>query len=146
MTPSELRIGNWVRHYDEWSYRQPDIGPFLKYDFQWEDRDWYGVGESCMDIEKIQPVPITEEWLVKLNFEKETDQWRIDRYNNPHESHVIYDLKGSDQRSSVHFISSTYGGFSELNIVYKYNTDTIRDIQYIHQLQNLYFAINDKDL
>ena len=63
INPRELRIGNWVRHSAKWSYRQPNNGPCSEFDFQWEERDWYAIGECTFDFELIRPIPLTEEWI-----------------------------------------------------------------------------------
>lgn len=122
MKANELRIGNWVRHYNSWSYRQPDQGPFLEFDFQWDDRDWYGVGEACMEIDKIEAIPITPEWLKKFGFEYEKQTvggW--ERWENKR-------IKLLDKKFTW--------GIGEYSPY----------IQYVHQLQNLYFALTGEEL
>jgi hypothetical protein len=64
---NELRIGNWVEHDDSWCYRGEDVTVF-----QWETSDWYALGECTLFLESIKPIPLTEEWLVKFGFIKET--------------------------------------------------------------------------
>jgi hypothetical protein len=61
---NELRIGNWVRHQDYWSYRQSN--DFKEFDFIWNESDWYAVCECTLDLDIIEPIPLSEEWLVKF--------------------------------------------------------------------------------
>ena len=69
--------------------------------------------------ELIKPIPITEEWLIKFGFEKRTP----DGY---------YFDKG---RMSINLP----------DVYYKINFTLVK-IYYIHQLQNLYFALTNKEL
>jgi len=87
---NELRIGNWVYHNPNiWSYRNDDgvisnYGEFNSDCFQWEESDWYAIGECTLDFEKcIKPIQLTEEWLVKFGFKKH------------HISHIVYELNGT---------------------------------------------------
>ena len=72
---------------------------------------------------KAKPIPLTEEWLLKFGFE--------------------FGIKLQDfARGKYQFVQLKnkilYGEFSEEGIFY-YNTKT--KIKYVHQLQNLYFAL-----
>ena len=72
-----------------------------------------------------KPIPITESWLLSFGFEQRDHLWSIDidRYNK-----IYYN---SDQK----ILFSGQLGFSIQH-----------DITYIHQLQNLYFALTQKEL
>lgn len=131
MKKSELRIGNYFRHYNEWSYRQPDNGPFNEFDFQWEERDWFAIGESCLNLEKIKPIPLTEEWFLKFGFEKEQvcapgiAEWD-----------EFYLNKVTISAIGVNMTGYKFGG----------GDTPLVDVRYVHQLQNLYFALTGTEL
>ena len=82
---------------------------------------------SCFTIETLtkaskqqlwcKPIPITEEWLLKFGFEG----WDLDIY-------------------TMNLITNNFCIlFDELEIVAK-------NIKYVHQLQNLYFALTNEEL
>ena len=68
----------------------------------------------------ITPIPLTEEWLLKFGFEKDSD------------GYLIY------MKSRI-FIEFTTRGHYEIS---EYDTE----IKYVHQLQNLYFALTGNEL
>lgn len=112
---NELRIGNWVEHKKEWSHRSAGIvAPFF---FQWEDRDWYALGESTMDLDAVQAIPLTPKILKGAGFDK------LDPYD-------IY--------SNCKIGIAVHGdGYQiERSIAFKY----------VHQLQNLYYAMTGEEL
>lgn len=114
---NELRIGNYVSdNFASDSF----FAQVKKLDFT---RCHYGNFHSCYS--DLKPIPITEEWLLKFGFEQRDHLWSIDidRYNK-----INYN---SDQK----LLFSGQLGFSIQH-----------DIKYIHQLQNLYFALTQKEL
>ena len=79
-------------------------------------------------IEKpdYQPIPLTEEWLLKFGFE-----WSIQ-----HQAHY---LNGFD------FVIDICTDYSRV-IKYKRGGEVMTRIQHVHQLQNLYFALTGEEL
>lgn len=81
-----------------------------------------------MPIETIKPIPLTEEWLLKFGFKKRKNRhlfyWEnkivISEYKDEFEN-FFYPKTGYDIRFS-------------------------NEIQFIHQLQNLYFALTNTEL
>jgi hypothetical protein len=82
-----------------------------------DEYDWY---------EEYKGVPITKEWLLNFGFKFSTKQRSYS---------VIYDFIDSYKTFKVEICG---------NGVYLSNGTTY--IKYIHQLQNLYFAITQKEL
>lgn len=83
---------------------------------------------SCfsVEIEKFyKPIQITEEWLKYFGF----------KYNNP--TYEWYD------QNAVFFIQVNYLGF---DLIAKFHNQVIKEIKYVHELQNLYFALIGKEL
>tara|TARA_R110000868_G_scaffold328540_2_gene589371 strand:- start:610 stop:1002 length:393 start_codon:yes stop_codon:yes gene_type:complete len=126
MKATELRIGNWVHHNTNWSTRNGDK---KKFDYQFEERDWYFDAECLLSIENdLQPIPLTEEWLVKFGFEKLTsksDGFIVDSYSYTRGVSFIVHFDG--ERLSTNFWQGN-------------------EKKYVHQLQNLYFALTGQEL
>ena len=130
MKASELRIGNWVRHNSEWCYKRGDSAnpniDISEFEFQWDDRDWYALGELCIDLENISPIPLSPEWLEKFGFHK----CNISSYLDiGMDFSIAYD--GED---GIYICA--------IGMDYNYYTN----IEYVHQLQNLYFALTGEEL
>lgn len=127
MEAKELRIGNWVR-YDGW---HPDLvaknRPIIPYDTQieyielddYEGEDVYVIGSTHIRafIDSYSLIPLTEEWLIKFGFER----WN-DVYNFYHKLNGVEIENGN-----------IYVGHGN-------------EIKYVHQLQNLYFALTGEEL
>jgi hypothetical protein len=123
INPRELRIGNLVRGIDA-PYPasiegiDPNGGVFLLGDsIPWEPSE-------------VSPIPLTEEWLVKFGFKAENDLNLDFRFPNG-TRHLI--TRESD--------SGWYYGF-ECYLVELPNIE----LNYVHQLQNLYFALTGEEL
>jgi hypothetical protein len=104
MKANELRIGNWVR------LREHDA--FIQI-------EQYQLCES--ELINVQPIPITEEWLLKF--------WFI---SNPYEDRY--------EKGSIHIECLKTKGETYLWI------ENMPHIKYVHQLQNLYFALRGEEL
>ena len=102
MKATELRIGNWVL--------SPTEG-----EIQIEN------GWQIDEGEEVEPIPLTEEWLVKFGFE-----------NNS---------MNLDEEGFLHLDISFIGGVN----VY-INDMEYPNINYVHQIQNLYFALTGQEL
>lgn len=120
MRANELRIGNWVNSQFGGIQQVVDVMcdgvNTLKYD--------------GINYEFIDPIPLTEEWLLKFGFE----------YNDYYKN---YKIKADIYYHSVKLDDG----------VWCYNNDYsdagcyfISEIEYVHQLQNLYFALTQTEL
>lgn len=69
------------------------------------------------NIDSYKPIPLTEEWLLKFGFENQLVEFVLDNFY----------LK----RTKNHF---------------EYYCNNRAEIKYVHQLQNLYFALIGKEL
>jgi hypothetical protein len=91
----------------------------LKFDF-----------EMGWNFDYIKPIPLTEEWLLKFGFEKK---------------YQTFEFKGLNiDGTVVHFSFDKW--CSEYDIE---NCDFIEipaECKYVHQLQNLYFALTNEEL
>lgn len=136
MKANELRIGNWVNHKVDWSYRSENKKkPFY---FQWNENDWNALGECALFLESVEPIPITEDWLVKFGFTKEKSSdfgdIELHKFISGSEYIVWY------QDGSVAIGGSKEETFKGLCFC------SNQIFQHIHQMQNLYFALTGEEL
>jgi hypothetical protein len=123
MKAEELRIGNFVYQTEHKFSSNP-----FKSIKQFDESNWYRIGECIEFLEDFEPIPLTEEWLLKFGFSKNrhTYNW--------------------------HNVSEYFGMIEQYGVTFTYvesgNFDTIygREIRHVHQLQNLYFALTGKEL
>lgn len=117
MSTNELRIGNWIDtkdfHFDK-----------FKGLYQY-DPEWYKY------VHMFEPIPLTEEWLLKFGFrmEKGADFFYCKRTKMPNvtlEVNLNFRVILFDRKRKV---------FTDI----KYT-------KYVHQLQNLYFALTGEEL
>ena len=133
---NELRIGNFVSINNGFemlvhSIFQNDtvyldfIPPLVNEGDIWEE-----------DFKDINPIPLTEEWFLKFGFKK-----------NKHEN-LILNLE-LDRKLEI--IETKEGFYIELVQLPELSCEDIqfivlRKIEYVHQLQNLYFALTGEDI
>ena len=109
MKASELRIGNWV-----------EIQGLESKIISVDTEGCICENEYCEDFENnnitqnLQPIPLTEEWLERFN------------WNPPKDIGVAFSLTTDE----IHFVAGNY----------------YKKIEYVHQLQNLYFALTGEEL
>ena len=114
MKSSELRIGNYV-------YFHGDVEEINMV-------DGYGIigreeQPSC-PIEEFEPIPLTEEWLLKFGFEK-----------NDNNQFIL--MEGSVDI----LFNKDLNGWTCDGINFSINMT-----EHVHQLQNLYFALTGEEL
>lgn len=77
---------------------------------------------NLQSAQKYEPIPLTEEWLLKMGFEKDGKYYSKGSFHYHEFGHIFI---GNDHVSSGH-------------------VDAL--IKYIHELQNLYYALKKKEL
>lgn len=97
-----------------------DITQIMNFAF-WEkhEKEFYGI--------RWQPIPLTEEWILKFGFiceESKSDVWF-------HPKHPLFEIRWYAEYEYQHLWDGSYTG---------------AQIQYVHQLQNLYFALTGEEL
>jgi len=122
--PNEVRKGNLIT-YDGIIFEIHTIAD----EFPTLNTSEFGIG--VVDWKNINPIPLTEEWLIKFGW----------IYNEECKSFEKYP-KG-DVRMNLQYrdVSSSYTMF---NYVLKATIAT--RIFYVHQLQNIYFALTKEEL
>ena len=125
MKANEVRIGNYYYHH---------IVDMLDDRKEWDEicqidyDDFRILTES--DCPEYKPIPLAEEWLKRFGFKKHysgTRKWQLDKESK------FYIIK----------IKNRY--LAKLKL-YKTDGIILRKIDYVHQLQNLYFTLKDEEL
>lgn len=141
MNQNELRIGNLVTNefYESFcdiikveSIHEGGINVIAS-----DDDKPYGMAQPLLDFEytfdKLKPIPLTEEWLLKFGFLKD------DRKSK----HAIL--------STMYFLGHGLKLWSIINgtrFRHDFNCDYLTgiNIDYVHQLQNLVFTLTGEEL
>ena len=123
----ELRIGNLVWDNYGGIYKVVNIN---SEGFDYIDAvkpNFKAIGRY--ELDSLEPIPLTEEWLVKFGFEQEEIQTKSDGTTEiGFVKDIIMVLKGTN------FYYAAPYGYPNARIVY------------VHQLQNLYFALTQTEL
>ena len=115
MKATELRLGS-LFDYKQCIYAANVIRDNFVY-----GKNVNGFAPGEFPIDKINSIPLTEEWLLKFGFEKDNEL-----------NFVKFSFK-------VHFWSN-YNSY-----MYGWIGGNI-EIKYVHQLQNIYFALTGQEL
>ncbi len=123
MKAEELRIGNWVldAECEPYYFQVEQISKFVGYDLFAVYRN------GSIKTKEPEPIPLTEEWLVKFGFEK------VDHIHG----YSFWSLSKSKINKchiNVYEHTTTWMGYN------------IKHVKYVHQLQNLYFALTGEEL
>jgi hypothetical protein len=130
MTANELRIGNWVNWDGDDHQEIALVASICKEE----------VGFRCGDfglIENIEGILLTEDWLYKFGF-KNIDKGDNDyiTYTDPnHDYYLQIDVRRKDGKYSI--LDNSFDDLRDFSMI---------DIMYVHQLQNLYFALTGEEL
>lgn len=131
MNANELRIGNLiVRNYDE---KHQEIDKITGYDL-WHSEKINEINHF-IEWKVIEPIPLTEEWLLKFGFKKDDKSfWK-------HWLNYYLELTnfGAEYWYPIYAEVPELSGNDEQRI-------HLTCIQYVHQLQNLYFALTGEEL
>jgi hypothetical protein len=116
MKSNELRIGN---------YFLDDIGNDSQYEVITGKHIWDFDDDTIDDYYK--PLLLTEEWLLKFGFKKLSNEWLR--------------LEVCKKWGSLY-----WEALSGFRLTINSNEIQLSHIKYIHQLQNLYFALTGEEL
>lgn len=121
MKSNELRIGNYFLENGNIKKVNPNIIEQL---FESESRKW------------AEPIPLTEENLLKLGFNTQYKKgW------------IGIDVKHGNGTTTDFVLSYPQRmGMWQTFFAFEYDGFRFVELQYIHQLQNLYFALTGSDL
>ena len=133
METTELRIGNLVSIFDI----VYEVRGMLSYGIYSKKLMCDNAQEDFEHIKNIQPIPLTSHWLLKLGFHKSKNPNGDDCY------HIL-----NDDGFSVDFTVEHWTN-PDINIKYHNHFHIFavrRKIKYVHELQNLYFWKEGKEL
>ena len=136
MKASELRLGNLVN----WGVNiVPVKSIHTESVLKDEVRVYVELNEKlqnyCLDITEIEPTPLTEEWLLKFGFKKQDYKMSgcsIYKLGNI----IIMNSFRDDGRKDM---GITVEGISP-------PTWSLANLYFVHQLQNIYFALTGEEL
>ena len=120
MKANELRIGNWVK----WNYEESSDGNAYPVEYGYE------LDDIKNNPNIVKPIPLTEEWLEKFGFE----QMKL--------------YTGDNCFVKEKFCVLCDGQLKNYDLRLTFDSDqTIRiKLDYVHSLQNLYFALTGEEL
>ena len=133
MKANDLRIGNLVLALTgETKYTEVVVNTIFGYGIN----SYYNEAEYLYD--EIKPIQLTEEWLLKNKF-----FLRKFDYSIPiSDCEVVWlTLIPQDEECTAYSVCVTQTDEDELD-----QNVFLSDISYVHQLQNLYYALTNKEL
>lgn len=131
MKANELRIGNLVY------CKTNDVDTGAR-KIEVRDVTYHVIYAMLNDNWAYEPIPLTEEWLLRFGFEKHKVKNYYSKRCGEYEMQVSMNIfSGSLEKDSSWFVSIKIDyGNQPLTLVR----------QYIHQLQNIYFELSETEL
>jgi hypothetical protein len=130
--PKELRVGNWLQYKNTpFEVEEIVIGGINMYQ---EGYSVYGFGEC-------DTIPLIPEILEKCGFMDipfQRGMAFINLDSSPYDNRV---LEYSKSTNNIYIVCSQGGEGEEIN-----TTKMLTQVKYLHQLQNLYFALTGSEL
>jgi len=140
----ELRVGNFVQFGNDTEWHEVEAISLSQNIDKPDLIHLTGNGITNRD-EQIFGIPITEEWLLKFDFEKDKEKGRHGyRYSIGHQD-FRYVMSKDWREETTHHFGIWYTDSprkSDLTEVFGF-TD---QVQFVHQLQNLFFALTREEL
>ena len=131
MKSNELRIGNWVNSNGEDHQENALIASICREEVGFKSGD-YGL------IETIDGIPLKEDWLLKHGFFVENFDYSIPISD----CKVVWlTLIPQDEECTAYSVCVTQTDEDEDD-----QNVFLSDISYVHQVQNLYFALTGNEL
>ena len=120
---NELRIGNLLQRLDGSAF---EVGAY----------NILAINDYPKYLQP-NPIPLTEEWLVKLGFEKRKDKT----------PKIALDIVCVWNKKQFFFFYESKNNFIAIDFLNSddFGTKTT-EIHYVHQLQNLYFGLTGEEL
>lgn len=125
MTANELRVGNYVE-IDQYPNNRVVV----------EIKDGSSIDQAIKFNAK--PIPLTEEWMLSFGFESSLDDPECTGTETPNGE---YGIIRTEQMS----LEIMFGFTNDGSILVDLNDSPFK-LDYIHQLQNLYFALTGEEL
>jgi hypothetical protein len=132
MKANELRIGNYL----ELPTRDEEI--IIVEEILRDNFIICNVTSNEWPITDYAPIPLTEEWLLKFGFEKPGDVWYNLKFNSLHYKYERHRRHGELSCTLSYYCCIGDGRRDGAYLGY--------ELKYVHQLQNLYFALTGEEL
>lgn len=134
ITSKDLRIGNYVSIQNETVKVESidDTGINLNVDYHLSEIDYGAMFNNSYPY--LKPILITEEWLVKFGFVKEINQ--DDNFTN-----IKFTIGKVSMRKEI------WKGYTDdlFNFTLYFGDDCLISLQFLHQLQNLYYFLTGEE-
>ena len=142
---NELRIGNLVMQNGFYGYVYSIDSPEPRKEKRFSDKaiiTLFDNGLTTVPIDEIEPIPLTEEWLLKFGFEKY--DWFDGCFIKCNNKHLMIQFYEPKQEILIYFtkISKDKDGHKMNGRDYLFKLKKY----YVHKLQNLYFTLIDEEL
>lgn len=127
MEAKELRLGNYIMDSPINGNKPLEVHAIYSNLVIHEDTHIYN--------DEIRPIPLTKEWLLKFgftNYENESWFWSFD-FNSKQETFKVFQLTANGEPFGL------WGGLVGC-------PQLMKKIEFVHQLQNLYFCLCGKEL
>lgn len=133
MEAKELRIGNLIYVDSKLRYVFGTIYKTIQHNYHLQNSTYSENYEN-----ECEPIPLTEEWLLKLGFEEIsfTEDRNRDWYK-------MFEIDNTSEIISLNYYTKT--NYCRFNFDIGYGNKYL-DLYYVHQLQNLYFALTGEEL
>jgi hypothetical protein len=140
LKPSDLRIGNYV-HVDGFGPTVVRLmtmfqGEYEVYHNQSDVLSW----SNSAKFDKVEPIPLTEEWLIRFGFKKGLRSFFIGHTDFTYHLESKADAGFTD---GGYFMGIRYDDWdNDPETIHKFTYD----IHYVHQLMNIYFSLTNSEL
>lgn len=128
MEAKDLRIGNYVTGAKGAKYNGDTV--------KWNIGDYIECNKYCDYIDSFKPIPITEEYLFKFGFEVYAESTIMKAYK------IGFNTITRDYLFDLTWLKRIDKGMEK----YPFYRNGRFKIKYVHQLQNLYFALTGEEL
>lgn len=128
---SELRRGNYCFYKNINFYPiNTEVISIWEHHLDLQNLDLRDEYQNRISHDEVFPIPLTEEWLIKLGFQKDRHYYHIK--DSLPEMYVEYYLADNEYSFYIYLNEDWHCLYS--------------DIQSVHKLQNLYFALTGTEL
>jgi hypothetical protein len=126
MKSNELRIGNQIKYHD----KIITVAGIVRNTIYYESKELCFDG-NIGDYNPFEPIPLTEDWLLKAGFEVVYDSEFTKRLDFIKDNRFDFFInKQNETISGIRFKGNTF----------------FNEVKHVHQLQNLYFALTGNEL
>lgn len=132
---SELRIGNIVWESSSFTPGPDDFEEIIVGAINDIDKVVLDNQNHIYSYDYLYPIPLTPEWLERCGFEKKSNEMQVDGIE------MTFHINDSTYFSSCGGLNGSLAVLCLCRGNYFAN-----NLQYLHQLQNLYFALTGEEL